>query len=169
MNLTEEWLLKNGIDQATLDKAKAVGSVQQPMGLVEAEFDVTFEPVIRVAGTTWIPISGWRPASNNEMAKGVKTKVRLKKRDRAIVCESARLAELPGATGKRRLSILIRVPPNQRRWDEDAFWKSTQDACVHADLLIDDGPLYYTMGTMRYAPDRGPLRTTLIVEDLDGV
>lgn len=156
------WLLANGVSRETLEKALANGGQES---LMTVEYDVVFEPVIRRDVRIWLPILGWRPAAVNEF-KTVKSKIHLKQRDRAIICEAARLSGLPRATGKRQLSIFMRVPKGQHRWDEDAFWKSTQDACVHAGLLVNDSPVWYQCRTMRYDPERGPLRTTLILEDL---
>lgn len=162
MKVTEEFLLRNGVDQETLDKALAQGSTRQPV----LEWDVSFEPVIRRDVRIWIRINGWRPASLNEMARSVKGKVHLKQRDRAIVCEAARLAGIPRATGKRQISMIIRVPKSQRRWDPDALWKSTLDACKHACLIVDDSPVYLQLGQLTYDRERGPLRTTIVLEDL---
>jgi hypothetical protein len=168
--LTEEWLRANrrGISDEDLEKALDQGKAEYLSFSYLGRFfgfDVTFEPIIRRDVRIWIPILGWRPAAVNEF-KSVKAKIHLKQRDRAIVCEAARLSGLPKATGKRQLSIFLRVPKGQRRWDEDAFWKSTQDACVHAGLLVNDSPVWMRLGTMKYDPERGPLRTTLILEDL---
>jgi hypothetical protein len=163
MNLTEEWLLKNGVSRETLDEA--LRGVHHASG---TEFDVSFEPLVRRDTRIWLGINGWRPASLNEMARSVKGKIHLKQRDRAIICEAARLAGVPRAIGRRQLSMIIRVPKGQRRWDGDALWKSTLDAAKHAGLIVDDGPVWFQQGTIVYDPVRGPLRTTLVIEDMPG-
>lgn len=164
---TLEWLLQNRRGISDKDLARALGKDEAAPSLAALEWDVTFEPLIQRDVRIWIGINNWRPAAVNEF-KSVKAKIYLKKRDRAIVCEAARVGGLEKATGKRQLSLMIRVPKGQRRWDEDAFWKSTQDACVHAGILVNDSPVWYQLGRCTYDPQRGPLRTTLIVEDLPG-
>jgi hypothetical protein len=165
MNLSREWLLRNGIDRETLDKAMADGSVQQPLPFIDPE--ITFDPVVHDAPFIWLTINGWRPASLNELNKGVKISIRLKKRDRDVLCYYAmRIALLPKATQKRRVSLKIRVPKGQRRHDPDAFWKSCLDAAKHAELIVDDGPRWLELGRMDYDPQRGPLRTVLVLENL---
>ncbi len=164
MNLSREWLLANGVDRETLDKAMADGSVQQPLAFIDP--GITFDTAICEGPTAWLTINGWRPCSTNEMARSVKTKIRLKKRDRDVLCAGARQWGLPRATGKRSMSLVIRVPRGQRRWDTDAFWKSTRDAAKHAGLIVDDGPVWLQDGRMDYDPQRGPLRTVLILENL---
>ncbi len=164
MNLTPEWLLANGISRETLDECDKQGSVQQPLVFIDP--GITFETAICEGPTAWLTINGWRPCSTNEMARNVKTKIRLKKRDRDVLCAGARQWGLPRATGKRSMSLTIRVPKGQRRWDTDAFFKSLQDAAKHAGLIVDDSPVWFQCGRMDYDPQRGPLRTILFLENL---
>jgi hypothetical protein len=164
MKVDEAWLLKNGVSRETLDECLKEGSVQQPLVIIDPE--ITFGPVIWQGTTTWLPIHGWRPAALNELERNVKTKIRLKKRDRDVLCAGAREWNIGRASGKRRLGLQIRVPKHQRRWDTDAFFKSLQDAAKHAGLIVDDSPVWFSCGRCDYDPQRGPLRTTLILEDL---
>ncbi len=165
MKVDEAWLLKNGVSRETLDEALKQGSVQQPLVLLEP--GISFGPVIKHGNTIWITIEGYRPAALNELNRSVKASIRLKRRDRDILWSAARMAgPVVRATGKRRLSLQIRVPKGQRRWDTDAFWKSAQDAANHAGLIVDDSPVWLASGRVDYDPQRGPLRTTLILEDL---
>jgi hypothetical protein len=113
-----------------------------------------------------IVIDGWRPASLNELLRGGPWGAhRLKRRDREYVVLFANLARVPRATAKRRVSLRIVLPPKQRRWDEDALWKSLLDACVLAGLLKDDDPKWCELGGVDYVRGKA-LSTTIIVEDI---
>jgi hypothetical protein len=128
-------------------------------GLSEADADDS--------GNRWeIQIDGWRPASLNELLKGGPWGAhRLKRRDREYMVLFANLARVPRATAKRRVSLRIVLPPKQRRFDIDAFQKSTLDACTHAGLVKDDNPKYADWGGVDYI--RGKvLSTTIIIEDI---
>jgi hypothetical protein len=78
----------------------------------------------------------------------------------------ARLARILPAKGKRRVSLHLTLAPRQRAADPDAFWKSTLDALVAAELLTDDNRQSVELGTVTF--DRGPARRTVItLADLD--
>jgi Holliday junction resolvase RusA-like endonuclease len=90
---------------------------------------------------------------------------RLKRQDRFMVAHHARLQGIPPATAKRRVSLVLTLAPRQRAGDPDAYWKSTLDALVHADLLLDDNRQGVELGTVEF--QRGPMRGTEIrLEDL---
>ncbi len=113
-----------------------------------------------------IAISAWRPASLNELLRGGPWgAARLKRLDREHVFLYSRLARVPHAVGKRRVSLRITLPPKQRRWDIDALWKSLLDALVKASMLRDDNPKWCEMGGVEYT--RGEeLSTTIILEEV---
>lgn len=92
---------------------------------------------------------------------------RLKKRDRQWIALESRNQEIPLATGKRRVSLVVVLGPRQRRpMDPDALWKSLLDSCVHAGLLLDDGPRWCILGTVDY--ERGPhSEMRVVLEDVE--
>jgi hypothetical protein len=111
-------------------------------------------------------IPGWHPAKVNELYSGHwGHRARLKKADRDRVAHHARLAGIPAATGKRRVSLRLTLAPRQRAGDPDAYWKSLLDALVHAGQLIDDNRQNVELGPVVF--DRGPARaTTVLLEDV---
>lgn len=116
-----------------------------------------------------IVIPGWHPARLNQWdGRHWSVRSRLKKADRELVGVYAKLARIPLAMGKRRVSLRITLGPRQRAGDPDAFWKSTLDALVHAGLLVDDNRQNVELGRVDF--DRGPARATAIaLEDIAGV
>lgn len=116
-----------------------------------------------------IAIDGWRPAALNELVNcHWRKRDRLKKLDRDHVILFAGRARVPLPKNLRRISLRIVLPPKQRRWDIDAFQKSCLDACKHAGLIKDDNPKWARWGGVEYPKQRGPLSTTIVVEDVDG-
>jgi hypothetical protein len=117
--------------------------------------------------TRWeVHIPWWRPAALNELLKGGPWGAAwLKKNDLSHVCVFAHWHHVPRATGKRRISLKIVLPPKQRRWDIDALQKSTLDACVTAGMLKDDGPKWAEWGGVEYTRGKS-LSTTIVIEDL---
>jgi Holliday junction resolvase RusA-like endonuclease len=112
-------------------------------------------------------IPGWRPAALNELMGNRGKAGRLKKVDRNLVISYARMRRIPAAMVKRRVSLTITLPKGQRRWDVDAFQKSTLDACKHAGIIVDDRDLWVEWGGVKY--ERGTaLSTTIIIEETDG-
>jgi hypothetical protein len=115
-----------------------------------------------------IEIPGWRPAALNELMGNHGKAGRLKRADRDVVMGYVRRhVWLPLALAKRRVSLAITLPKGQRRWDIDAFQKSTLDACKHAGIIVDDRDLWVEWGGVKY--ERGiALSTTIIIEECDG-
>jgi hypothetical protein len=122
-----------------------------------------------MSGTTlgrWeITIPGWCPTPLNGLLRGRGALSCRKRRDRDYVTLFARLARIPRAEGRRRLSSSITLPPGHRRWDGVAFHKSLLNACVHAGLLKGDSPRWCEVGTVACARG-GALETVLIIEAL---
>lgn len=108
-----------------------------------------------------IRIEGWAPTPLNRLLGNHHAAARLKKLDREYVILHARLARVSRATGRRRVSLRITLPPRQRRWDPDALWKSSLDALVHANMLRDDCPKWCELGQVEYV--RGAALATVIV------
>jgi hypothetical protein len=111
-------------------------------------------------------IPDWRPALLNTLLGCHRWKRgRLKKCDRQLIGFYARLAGVPKAEGKHRVSLLLTLGPRQRAGDPDAYWKSVLDGLVHAGLLADDNRQGVELG--RVAFDRGArMETTIVLEDV---
>ncbi|HEY7157897.1 MAG TPA: hypothetical protein VH575_28325 [Gemmataceae bacterium] len=113
-----------------------------------------------------LTIDGWHPARLNQWdGRHWTARARLKRSDREIVALYARLAAMPPATGKRRVSLRLTLEPRQRGGDPDAYFKSVLDALVHAGLLQDDNRQGAELGEVTFA--RGPKRRTeIVLEDV---
>ena len=106
-------------------------------------------------------IPRWHPAAINQfIGRHWKTMARLKRVDRNMVAGYVKLNRFPIAQGPREVSLLITLAPKQRAPDPDAFWKSLNDALVHARMLIDDNRQYCRLGTVEF--DRASERATTI-------
>jgi hypothetical protein len=116
--------------------------------------------------THTLVIPDWHPARLNELYAGHwGRRARLKRADRDLVGFYARLAAIPPATGRRRVSLVLTLAPRQRAGDPDAYWKSLLDALVHAGLLVGDNRQGVELGQVRF--ERGPGRqTTITLDDL---
>jgi hypothetical protein len=116
-------------------------------------------------GTYRIEIPGWVPTPLNQLLGHWRGRWGRKKADKAMVLVHAWKCRIPPADGRRRVSLLITLPPGQRRWDPDCFWKSCLDALVAARLLKDDSSKWCELGTI-IQMRTGVLSTTIILEDL---
>lgn len=114
-----------------------------------------------------LTIPDWHPATVNRLYSGHWSKrARLKRGDAAMVWYYAKEQEIPLADGKRRVSLVLTFAKGQRCPDEDAHWKSTLDALVHARLLIDDSPKWCVLGTVSYCRSLvGVRQTEIVLED----
>jgi hypothetical protein len=114
-----------------------------------------------------ITIPGWRPATVNQLLRTVRGRIRYKKLDRALITAYGRLAAVPPATVRRRVSAHITLGPGQKAADPDAYWKSLLDALVQAGMLVDDDAEGVEFGPVTFG--RGPSwGTAIALEDLDG-
>jgi hypothetical protein len=112
-----------------------------------------------------IVVPGWHPTTLNELLGHWRKRHRLKKADRDLIAVYARLALIPPAAGKRRVSLVLTLARGQRAGDPDSYWKSVLDALVQCGLLVDDNRQSVELGTVEFA--RGTARQTEIVfEDL---
>lgn len=103
-------------------------------------------------------IDKWWPATVNKMNRSVRTRIRLKKADRNLVCAYCLKNRIPVATGPRLVHLTVVRGKSQkgRDIDPDAPWKSLLDALVKAKMLIDDSRLYCRPGETFY--ERGEER-----------
>jgi Holliday junction resolvase RusA-like endonuclease len=114
-------------------------------------------------------IPAWHPARLNQWdGRHWSTRSRAKRCDRSIVAGYALQQRIPPATGKRRVSLVITLAPRQRAGDPDAYFKTVNDALVHAGLLLDDNRQGVELGTVEFL--RGLARETeIVLEDLDDI
>ena len=106
-------------------------------------------------------IERWSPALLNDLRGHWAKAHRLKTIDRNMVMGYCKLNRIPLANGPRIVRLTITLCPAQHvAPDPDAFWKSTLDALVHADMLIDDCGQYCQCDGVRF--EKGPERATLI-------
>jgi hypothetical protein len=90
-------------------------------------------------GAYVITIQDWIPTPLNKLL-GAHWSVaaRKKKSDARMIWAYSRSAQVPLATGKRSVQLVITLAPKQRAFDPDAPWKSLLDALVQCGLLTDD-------------------------------
>lgn len=116
------------------------------------------------SGMTYkVTIPDWHPPLLNQLLRQHWGKRhRTKKAAYEIVHCYCRMAAVPVATCKRRVSLVITLSPKQRRPpDPDGFWKVLLDALVECGRLCDDGPKHCECGTVEY--NRGDQQETVIV------
>jgi Holliday junction resolvase RusA-like endonuclease len=85
---------------------------------------------------------------------------RLKADDAAEIGIAMLGQHVPVATTKRRLSVLVVLPPRRRAPDPDSLTKSLADALVHAGALKNDSHLWVEHGPVQFA--RGQRLTTYV-------
>ena len=115
-----------------------------------------------------LTIPNWIPARLNQMKGHWSRGAALKKIDREMIAGYALQARdrIPQATSKRRVSLTITLANGERAGDPDAYFKSVNDALVHAGLLKNDSHLWVVLGDVVF--ERGAERaTTIILQDLD--
>jgi hypothetical protein len=113
-----------------------------------------------------LDIPGWLPCRLNQLLGHWRNRHRLKKADRETVGLYARMASIPHAKGKRRVSLVLTLAPRQRAADPDAWWKSVLDALVQADQLVDDNRQWCELGSVTFRRGREEA-TTIILEDVE--
>jgi len=85
-----------------------------------------------------ITIPDWNPTPLNKLLGHWAKAARKKKSDARIVWAYAVSAQVPKATGKRSLQVVITLAKRQRACDPDSYFKSLNDALVCCGMLIDD-------------------------------
>lgn len=115
-------------------------------------------------------IPRWRPALLNQlMCHSVRQKIRLRKQDDQFVKLYGMQYHVTPAVGKRLVSLDVILGPRMRVADEDAFWKSLQDALVRAGFLVDDSPKWLERGHViqRRAIPGQVWGTTIIIAEVE--
>jgi hypothetical protein len=113
-------------------------------------------------------IPGWAPTLDNRLVYAHWSVARRRKRrDAEVVGMAALVYGVPRATGRRRLRLTIRGRFG-RFPDDPAPLKSLWDALVKNGLLVDDSREWLEMA---WPPtfERGPKRTVIELEDVEGV
>ncbi len=117
-------------------------------------------------------IPNWMPATVNQIYdRHFWVGAELKKRDKRLV---GAFAGMQGTQTidrdrpiKRRVSLVIRLAKGKRAADPDAYWKSTLDALVHADLLRNDSHVWCEHGGVIFERSKtAEFGTTIILEDI---
>jgi hypothetical protein len=165
--ITEEWLLKNGCTRDQIDagdpnlarRATPSGAaVRQPAPLPGG---------MGLARGIFLELVGDRPPSINEVTKtGVRAGIRIKRKFFEAI--SVACNGLAPATGRRRVTIQIELPPGRKRLDEDNVRKYVHDGLKNAKQLVNDSPDWVEAGPIRFFQRAGRLATTIFLEDLGG-
>jgi Holliday junction resolvase RusA-like endonuclease len=120
-------------------------------------------------GTYTLSIPDWLPVRLNRLIGchwGTRSK--LKKADRQLVGVYAKMAGIPIATTRRRISLTFTLGGRGRAPDPDNLLKALLDSLVQAGLLRDDSGRWCELGEVEVV--RGTVRqTTIRLEDLGDV
>ena len=103
-------------------------------------------------------LDGWQPTSLNRLLRMDKHS-----RQKALNCDAwvigceAKVQGLTKATGRRRVSLVIRHAKGKAVVDPDALYKSLLDGLRKCGLLKDDNRHWLELGPVTYeaAPKRG--------------
>jgi len=115
-------------------------------------------------GRWTVRIDGWMPVPLNKLMNSHWGKAsRLKKMDRETIGLFFR--EIPPATRKRRISMLIVLSPKMRAPDPDSFEKSLRDALVQCGVLRNDSHLWVEGQPVEFARGKS-LVTFITLEDI---
>jgi hypothetical protein len=111
------------------------------------------------------------PTPLNRLTRGkLRDRIRLGKGDRELIGCYARQQGLHRLerSVRRRVSLHLVLPAGRRAPDPDSVWKGILDSCKHAGILVDDGPRWLELGTVRYSRSLdGETRCTFVlIEDL---
>lgn len=116
--------------------------------------------------THTLTIDGWHPTLLNKLLRGTRRDAaRMKHADTEVVCGEALRQGVARATGRRRVTIVMRYPAGRVHCDFDAPLKVTLDALRKARLLRDDNPTWLESVSVRYAT--GPKATIIHLEDCE--
>src|SRR4051794_30798006 len=98
-----------------------------------------------------ITIPAWIPPTVNELLRGTRRdRIRLAKEARQLVGGYALQAQVPPASCKRRVRLVIILPRGRRFPDVDAPFKSTLDALVACGVLRNDSHVWAELAPVRY-------------------
>lgn len=117
--------------------------------------------------THTLTIDGWVPVSVNRLLGSHWARARKRKRfDRDVVAAEALRQGIPGAAGRRRVSVAVTTPGRGGLPDPDNLLKSLLDALTRCGLLLDDSSGKMELGAVTVA--RGERRRTVVtLEDCE--
>jgi Holliday junction resolvase RusA-like endonuclease len=111
-----------------------------------------------------ITIPNWHPTPLNKLINGHwAIAAKRKKADRNLIYCYTR--HLPEATKKCRVHVAIILGKGQRACDPDAYWKSLNDALVHAKMLVNDSHKWVELMPIKFT--RGEMATIIRLEYLE--
>lgn len=115
-----------------------------------------------------LKIDHWAPTPLNKLLNAHwAERNRMKRADHDMVYYAAKEANIPKATGKRRVMLTIILKPRQRATDPDSPQKSLGDALVKAGLLLNDSHLWVEWEPVRF--ERGTAKrngSIIVLEDI---
>lgn len=114
-----------------------------------------------------IEIPDFLPATVNDLLRmHWAPRNRLLKEEAQLVALYARLAGVPPASCRRRVTIAFRAPGGRRAkvGDPEARFKGLLDALVKCGCLVDDSDEFLDL--MPRVRERGAVRTLIVLEDL---
>ena len=117
------------------------------------------------SGKHTLTIIGWTPTPLNQLLGNHWKAHRLKKADREVIIWAQHCVRLPTAVTRRRVSLQIVFGKGQRRCDPDAYWKTVNDALVHAKLLVNDNPRWCQLGSVDVSREE-TAATRILLEDI---
>lgn len=115
-----------------------------------------------------IVIPDWLPTTKNVWQRANRhARRKLMKAATEMVWYHARLAGVPPAACRRRVTLAFRAPGGRgaKNGDPDARLSCCLDAMVRAGLLVDDSDRWCVL--MPREGERGPTRTLIHLEDLE--
>ncbi len=114
--------------------------------------------------TIYVP--GWRPPLlNQSRGRHWRVGARLTKDAARVVGAFAKLAGVPRATAKRRVTLTLVLGRHCKRCDRDAPWKHLLDGMKQAGLIVNDSPDWVEAMPLEFVKgtERG---TRIVLEDI---
>jgi len=109
---------------------------------------------------------GYHPPTINKLLECRWSAAKLKKACVNVMWQSCLEQKLVKATGKRMVSIIITTAKRGRRCDPDAYYKSTLDALVKCNMLVDDSSQWCDFSSTMITAGEKNL-TTIILTDIE--
>lgn len=113
-----------------------------------------------------INIPNWHPTPLNKLLNSHwAIAAKMKRNVTQMISAYAHNAQIPKATGKRSLRLIITLGKGQRACDPDAYFKSTLDALVGLKYLKDDNRQWLELHPTEF--NRAENRhTSIVLEDM---
>ena len=166
MKINEAWLLQNGVDSATLDRAtgRSPASMQEkPPGDFPAK-RLTLLPIEGGPGPWSLYVEGWTPPSLNMiLSMHWSARAKVKKNVAKLITGVCLESGVTIASGRRRVSLEIGYRLDKHEPDDDNSWKFILDCLVLCGALTDDNSQGVIRGT--FTPVKKFRYTRVILED----